>query len=170
MKLFAFGLASVGLAAAVAVDQVVDYSDWQVHRVNVAGANTEFAKLVKDIGLEVLKGKVDHSDVVDVMVSPSQLESFGKVTDAFETKVMHENLGESISAEAEYPVYAGIYPQTKNHINMALIAFQRRQLAMCQFKQLLQTLLGSTPITQLPTICSGSRILRPRFPTMLKRL
>lgn len=110
MRLLAFGLSSVGLAAAasIATTAKVNYDGWRVYRVNVGDKTAEFAKVVSDIGLEIWKGKADKSPVVDVMVSPSQLEAFEKESGELEVKLMHEDLGSSIFAEADFPAYAGI--------------------------------------------------------------
>jgi hypothetical protein len=108
MKFLALGLSSVGLAAAASVTTKVDYDGWRVYRVNVGEKAAKFSQVVSDIGLEIWKGKADSSPVVDVMVSPSQLEAFEKEAGELDVKLMHENLGNSIAAEGDFPVYAGI--------------------------------------------------------------
>jgi hypothetical protein len=108
MKLLTLGLASVGLAAAASVTTKANYDDWKVYRVNVGNNNAKFSKVVSDIGLETWKGKADSSSVVDVMVAPSQLQAWTKAAKQFQVELMHENLGQSISAEADFPEYAGI--------------------------------------------------------------
>jgi carboxypeptidase A4 len=108
MKYLGIALASLGLASAASVTKKVDYTDWKVYRVNV-GANTDkFSKVVSKLQLEPWKGKADSSDVVDVMVSPSQVADFEAGTQDIETNVMHENLGASISDENQFSVYAGM--------------------------------------------------------------
>jgi hypothetical protein len=118
MKLLAFGLSSLGLAAAasIATTAKVNYDGWRVYRVNVGDKSAKFSKVVSDIGLEIWKGKADKSPVVDVMVSPSQLSAFEKQSADLDVRLMHENLGDSISAEADFPAYAGILPSKVVHI------------------------------------------------------
>jgi hypothetical protein len=113
MRLLAFGLSCAGLScaglvSAASIATKVNYDGWRVYRVNVGDNTAKFSKVVSDIGLEIWKGKADKSAVVDVMVSPSQLEAFEKEAGELEVKLMHENLGNSIFAEADFPVYAGI--------------------------------------------------------------
>ncbi|KAF2650456.1 hypothetical protein K491DRAFT_608767 [Lophiostoma macrostomum CBS 122681] len=105
MRFFALHLASLGLASAAAVNTKVTYDGWKVYRVNVAD-NAKFSTLVSDLGLATWKGRPETSDVVDVMVSPSQLEAWGQAAEGLETQVMHDNLGEAVAAEADFPVYA----------------------------------------------------------------
>jgi carboxypeptidase A4 len=97
MKYLGITLASLGLVSAASVAKKVDYADWKVYRVNV-GANAD----------KVSKMKPASSDVVDVMVSPSQLTEFEAETQDIETDIMHENLGASIEEENQFSVYAGM--------------------------------------------------------------
>lgn len=115
MKLL-LGLASLGLASAVSAATKVSYDGWKVYRVNVGSNAAEFSKLVNDVGLETWKGKPASSAVVDVMVSPSQLEAFEKAAEGLQVNLMHDNLGQSISTEAAFPVYTGIYPSNDFHM------------------------------------------------------
>jgi carboxypeptidase A4 len=107
MKLLTLSFA-LGLASAASVATKVDYTGWRVYRVNVAD-NAKFSKIVSDIGLATWKGKPATSKVVDVMVSPSQLNAFEQASKELQTKLMHDNLGEAIEAEADFPVYTGNY-------------------------------------------------------------
>lgn len=152
MKLLSLGLASLGLASAASVAAPVNYDGWKVYRVNVGDKNAEFSKIVSDIGLATWKGRVETSKVVDVMVSPSQLDAFEKAAESLETQLMHDNLGESIAAEADFPVYAGnLSPQPILHLNKALMAIQPRQTAMSRSMRL-QTLHGLMRTIPLTTI------------------
>lgn len=113
MKFSLISLASLGLASAASVTKQVSYDGWKVYRVNVGSNNAKFSKVVSDIGLETWKGKAASSEVVDVMVSPSQLKAWEKAAAGFEVDLMHDDLGQSISAEADFPVYASIYPRSR---------------------------------------------------------
>ncbi|KAJ4375924.1 hypothetical protein N0V83_001202 [Neocucurbitaria cava] len=106
MKFLGVTLASLGLASAATVTKKVSYDDWKVYRVNVGSNTAEFNALVSKLQLETWKGKPASSDVVDVMVPPSQVVDFETSTEGIETKVMHENLGQSIADEDTFGIYA----------------------------------------------------------------
>ncbi|CAO2652034.1 Nn.00g003170.m01.CDS01 [Neocucurbitaria sp. VM-36] len=111
MKFLGVTLASLGLASAATVTKKVTYDDWKVYRVNVGSNTAKFNDLVSKLQLETWKGKPASSDVVDVMVPPSQVLDFETSTEGIETKVMHENLGLSIADEESFGVYAaGLAP------------------------------------------------------------
>lgn len=120
MKLLTLGLASLGLTSAASITTKVNYDGWKAYRVNVGDDNAKFSKVVSDIGLETWKGRADSSAVVDVVVAPSQLEAFEKAAKELNVELMHDNLGESIAAEADFPVYAGIYPPELVHLDGGL--------------------------------------------------
>ncbi|KAF2748078.1 carboxypeptidase A1 precursor [Sporormia fimetaria CBS 119925] len=105
MKLLPWALASFGAASAVSVASKVSYDGWKVFRVNVGSKHTQFRELVNAIGLETWKGKPGGSQVVDVMVAPSQLAAWETAAGDFEFDLMHDNLGKSISVEGQFPVY-----------------------------------------------------------------
>lgn len=89
------------------VSKKVSYDDWKVYRVNV-GSNTEkFKSVVNKLQLETWKGKPATSQVVDVMVPPTQIKDFEASTADIDTAVMHENLGLSMADEDVFNVYAG---------------------------------------------------------------
>ena len=113
MKFLGITLASLGLVSAASVSnkQKVSYDDWKVVRVNGPSNTIKFQEVVKKLQLDVWKGKPSSGDVVDISVAPEQLSAFEEATKDFETKVMHENLGASISDENTFSVYAGEYSQ-----------------------------------------------------------
>ncbi|KAF2124252.1 hypothetical protein P153DRAFT_390803 [Dothidotthia symphoricarpi CBS 119687] len=113
MKLLSVALASLGLASAASVTKKISYDDWKVYRVNVGSDTAKFGKVVSKLQLETWKGKPATSDVVDVMVPPSQISDFEASTSDIETKIMHENLGLSIADEQGFEVYAaGLAPNS----------------------------------------------------------
>jgi len=95
----------LGLASAVSVQGKASYDGWKVYRINVNGKNSELSKAVNKIGLHTWKGKPEASSVVDVVVAPSQFDAFEKVAGQFTVELMHDDLGQSIAAEADFPVY-----------------------------------------------------------------
>lgn len=107
MKLLGVALASLGFASAASVTKKVSYDDWKVYRVNVGSNAAKFGDVMSRLQLETWKGKPASSDVVDVMVPPSQIADFESSTAGIETRVMHENLGLSIADEQSFGVYAG---------------------------------------------------------------
>ena len=116
MKFLGVALASLGLVSAASVTKKVSYDDWKVYRVNVGSNTAKFNDVVSKLQLEIWKGKPASSDVVDVMVPPSQVRDFETSTEDIETKVMHENLGLSIADEETFGVYAGKFTlQQKQH-------------------------------------------------------
>ncbi|KAF2469311.1 uncharacterized protein BDR25DRAFT_263790, partial [Lindgomyces ingoldianus] len=106
MKFLAVGLASLTLTSAVSIAQKANYDGYQVYRVNVGSDRSKLSDIVSSLKLSTWKGKVETSDVVDVMVPPSQLSDFKQSTETLNTKLMHENLGASISEETKFHVYA----------------------------------------------------------------
>jgi carboxypeptidase A4 len=106
MKFLGVTLASLGLASAASVAKKVNYDDWKVYRVNVGNNAAKVNDVVSKLQLELWKGKPSTSSVVDVMVPPSQVNAFEASTSDIETKVMHDNLGLSITDEDTFHVYA----------------------------------------------------------------
>jgi len=107
MKLLGITLASLCFISAATVTKKVSYDDWKVYRVNVGSNTDKFMGVVDKLKLETWKGKPATSDVVDVMVPPSQISDFEASTADIDTAVMHENLGLSIADEDVFSVYAG---------------------------------------------------------------
>jgi len=118
MKLLGVTLASLGLASAVSVTTKVSYDDWKVYRVNVGSNKAKFGDVVSKLQLETWKGKPTSSDVVDVMVPPSQISEFESSTVGIETRIMHDNLGLSIADEEGFDVYAGRKPSDETHVTI----------------------------------------------------
>lgn len=131
MKLLGITLASLGLASAASVSnkQKVSYDDWKVFRINGPSNTAKFQEVAKKLQLDVWKGKPSSGDVVDVSVAPEQLSAFEDATKDFETKIMHENLGASISDENTFSVYAGQYFGRLSR-QASLIVFKREPLPM----------------------------------------
>ncbi|KAF2850345.1 hypothetical protein T440DRAFT_397318 [Plenodomus tracheiphilus IPT5] len=100
MKFLGLAFASLGLASAATVAKKVSYDDWKVYRVNVGSNTAKFNDVVSKLKLETWKGKPASSDVVDVVVPPTQISAFEASTADIETRVMHENLGLSIADES----------------------------------------------------------------------
>ncbi|KAF2272357.1 uncharacterized protein EI97DRAFT_212145 [Westerdykella ornata] len=115
----ALGLASLGFASAASVATQVDYTGWKVYRVNVGHNNAQFSKAVQDVGVETWKGKAESSDVVDVMVAPTQIDAWEKAVADFEVKVMHDDLGQSIAAEGDFPVYISATAEDRDSTHLA---------------------------------------------------
>lgn len=112
MKFLAVSLATIGLAAAAAVESKVDYAGWKVFRVNVGADSAKLASIVDTLRLETWKGKVGTSKVVDLMVPPTQIEAFEVSAKDLTKEVMHEDLGASITNEEVFETYASMYPPT----------------------------------------------------------
>ncbi|OAL43810.1 hypothetical protein IQ07DRAFT_288497 [Pyrenochaeta sp. DS3sAY3a] len=113
MKFLGVTLATVGLVSAASVTKKVSYDDWKVYRVNIGSNTDKFTDVVNKLQLETWKGKPATSNVVDVMVPPSQVADFEASTEDIETEVMHENLGLSIADEQSFGVYAaGLAPNS----------------------------------------------------------
>lgn len=112
MKLLSLTLASLGLASAATVVRPVSYDGWKVYRVVVGDNSAKLSEVMSKLQLKTWKGKVETSDVVDVVVPPTQIEAFVSSTEALNTKLMHDDLGVSIAEETNFSVYAsGIYPR-----------------------------------------------------------
>jgi hypothetical protein len=160
MKLLNVALASLGLASAATVSKKVSYDDWKVYRVNVGSNAAKIDSVMSKLQLELWKGKPASSDVVDVMVPPSAVKDFEASTGDIQTKVMHENLGLSISDEENFSVYAGTLPHMPALNEYGTNAIHQLVLH--------QVLLGSTRTIPLPTTCNGSQISRLHIQTTLK--
>lgn len=106
MKFLGVTLASLGLVSAATVTKKVSYDDWKVYRVNVGSNSEKFQGVVNKLKLETWKGKPATSEVVDVMVPPTQIKDFESSTAGIQTAVMHENLGLSMADEDVFSVYA----------------------------------------------------------------
>lgn len=160
MKLLGVTLASLGLASAATVAKKVNYDDWKVFRVNVGSEGAKLQDVMTKLQLELWKGKPASSDVVDLMVPPSAVSDFEASTQDFETKIMHENLGQSIAEEQSFSVYAGNtydFPPIDGQCDMGCGANCDHQLDWHP------TRLGSTRTTVLLTTCNG-------FPTSRLRI
>ncbi|KAF1998949.1 hypothetical protein P154DRAFT_535833 [Amniculicola lignicola CBS 123094] len=106
MRFLTLGLALTSLTSAALVQRKVSYDGFKVYRINVGENRDQLAKVVSSLKLATWKGKVATSDVVDLMVGPTQIEAFEKSTVELDTKLMHDDLGLSIAQEQDFPVYA----------------------------------------------------------------
>jgi carboxypeptidase A4 len=105
--LAAVSLASLTLVDALVAPRSVSYDGWKVYRVNVGENRSKLKDVVSGLQLGTWKGSVDTSDIVDVMVAPTQIQKFEAETKNIDTAVMHEDLGASISEETSFTTYAG---------------------------------------------------------------
>lgn len=106
MKFLAI-LSSLTLVSALAAPSKVSYDGWKVYRVNTGVNRSKLKDVVGKLQLGTWKGSVDTSDIVDVMVPPTQIQKFETQAEDLNVEVMHEDLGASISEEASYTTYAG---------------------------------------------------------------
>jgi hypothetical protein len=159
MKFVGVALASLGLASAATVTKKVSYDDWKVYRMNVASNGAKVNDVVSKLDLQLWKGKPDSSEVVDVMVPPSQIKDFEASTSDVETRVMHDNLGLSIADEDTFSAYAGNFPRFWSNVDKTLMW---KQLALLPMQH------GSNLTIRLLITCNGSRILRLHTPRTLK--
>jgi murein tripeptide amidase MpaA len=104
MKFLAI-LASLTLASALAAPKVT-YDGWKVYRINTGVNRAKLKDVVGKLQLGTWKGSVDTSEVVDVMVPPTQVQKFETAAEDLDLAVMHENLGASISEESAFTTYA----------------------------------------------------------------
>ncbi|KAH7112890.1 carboxypeptidase-like protein A [Dendryphion nanum] len=108
MKLLSISIASLGLASAISLNtRSNDYEGTTVWRVTVGSNGAKLLQIIKDLSLQTWKGHAETSPVVDVMVAPSVLDKFKESTKTWDAVLMHKNLGESIKAEGDFPIYPG---------------------------------------------------------------
>ena len=88
------------LVSAVALEGQAKYDGYKVVRVK---SSAQVKKLIQGLSLATWNGAAKDDGFVDVVVPPG-VRPFDTAT----THVMHEDLGASIGAEAEYGVYAGM--------------------------------------------------------------
>jgi carboxypeptidase A4 len=138
MKFIGVALASLGLASAATVTKKVSYNDWKVYRINVGSNAAKVNDVVSKFDLQLWKGKPSSSSVVDVMVPPSQIKDFEASTEDVETRIMHDNLGLSISDEDTFSVYAGDYtPDLGAMRTKTLTGNNSRRCSECNMVQIL---------------------------------
>jgi len=106
MKFLLAGLASLTLTSAIAAPKKVSYDGWKTYRINVGSDRAALKETVETLKLGTWKGSVDTSDIVDVVVPPTQIKEFQAKAQSFKATVMHEDLGASIAEEADFGVYA----------------------------------------------------------------
>lgn len=110
MKLLLSLYSLLGLASAAALQsRKVSYDGFKVVRVPVGMDASKVTDIVSKLGLSTWKGAPQAGRFADIVVSPDRLDDFTKATQGMEVEVMHENLGESIAQESEFPAFSGIY-------------------------------------------------------------
>jgi hypothetical protein len=102
-------LANLALASTVVAKTT--YDGHQALRI-VAGEDvTELQNVINSLELPTWKGVTNGvpraNALVDVVVSPEKLDTFTELTANMTVEVMHEDLGASIAAEAQFEPYAG---------------------------------------------------------------
>lgn len=102
-----FGL--LASASAAAVTNKVSYDGYKVFRVGtVDQAAVDHLKSVSEkLGLQRWEAPLVPGAYNDFAVAPHQLEQFNKLVGDLKPKVMHEDLGHSISQESAPSTYAG---------------------------------------------------------------
>lgn len=150
MKFIGVALASLGLASAATVTKKISYDDWKVYRINVGSNAAKVNDVVSKFDLQLWKGKPASSDVVDVMVPPSQIKDFEASTSDVETRVMHDNLGLSIADEDTFSVYAGNFPRLRSNIDKMLTGYHSRRCSERNLVQLIPLDRGSHAMDQRP--------------------
>lgn len=85
----------VSTAAAVSEDEPVTYNGFKVFRIKTYGHTSAVREQLEPLGLDEWGHEIDH---VDVAVAPHQLAAFEAL--GFETHVMHDDLGASITSES----------------------------------------------------------------------
>lgn len=66
--------------------------------------------IVNRLALQTWKGAPRANAMADIVVPPSQVDSFQKEIDGMQAITMHSNLGESIANESSFQTYAGKLP------------------------------------------------------------
>lgn len=100
----------LGLASAAVLQQPkVSYDGYKVVRVPVGMDASKVTDMVSKLGLSTWKGAPKAGSFADIVVAPSKLDAFTKATEGMQVHVMHENLGESITKESEFPAFSGMY-------------------------------------------------------------
>lgn len=102
-----FGL--LASASAAAVNQKVNYDGYKVFRVGTADqAAVDHLKSVSEkLGLQRWEAPLVPGAYNDFAVAPHQLDEFHKQVGDLKPKVMHEDLGHSITLESTPSTYAG---------------------------------------------------------------
>ncbi|KAH8179486.1 zinc carboxypeptidase domain-containing protein [Sarocladium implicatum] len=101
MKLSIFAtlaLTSAGVLAAPKAEKPKSYDGFKVFRVSTHGETSQVESKLEDVTYQPW----EHSDTyLDVVIGPDDLEAFEKL--GLDARVMHKNLGQSISEEAVEP-------------------------------------------------------------------
>lgn len=98
----------VSLVSAIALEGQARYDGYKVVRVK---SSAEVKKLIQELSLSTWNGAAKDDGFIDVVVPPG-VQSFDTAT----THVMHQDLGASIAAEAEYGVYAGMRQERRRFV------------------------------------------------------
>ncbi|TLD04478.1 uncharacterized protein PgNI_11925 [Pyricularia grisea] len=112
MTLSALSLGAFALFSALPVNsaavapQSVSYDGYKVFRVAVGDNVDKVNGIVDRLALQTWKGAPRANAMADIVVPPSQLDSFQKEIDGMQAITMHSNLGESIANESSFQAYA----------------------------------------------------------------
>ncbi|KAH7020770.1 uncharacterized protein B0I36DRAFT_252034 [Microdochium trichocladiopsis] len=107
MKLLLSVYGLLGLVSAAALQpRKVSYDGFKVVRVPVGMDASKVTDIVSQLGLSTWKGAPQAGRFADIVVAPEKFDAFTKATQGMEVSVMHENLGESIAQESEFPDFS----------------------------------------------------------------
>ncbi|KAL8813124.1 MAG: hypothetical protein Q9223_007124, partial [Gallowayella weberi] len=105
MKLLLFASLVLGLVSAVIVPRKANYDGYQVVRLSVGSDLPKVKNLIQSLALSTWNGGPKANAEVDIVVPADKVAEFQASTVDLDKAVMHENLGQSIAQETEYPVY-----------------------------------------------------------------
>ncbi|KAM3072180.1 hypothetical protein ACMFMG_008636 [Clarireedia jacksonii] len=93
-------------ALAIATETKVNYDGYQVFRLKADENNIgKINDVVSSLDLQTWKNSAKLG-VADIVVPPHQVENFLRTTEDFQREVMHNDLGASITEEAQYEEYS----------------------------------------------------------------
>ena len=109
MKFLLGACSLLGLASAATLQpRKVTYDGYKVVRLPVGMDASKVTGIVNKLGLSTWKGAPKAGYMADIVVAPEKFDDFTKATEGMELTVMHENLGQSIAAESEFPAFSGM--------------------------------------------------------------
>ncbi|KAJ1329880.1 carboxypeptidase A4 [Microdochium nivale] len=107
MKLLLSACTLLGLASAATLQpRKISYDGFQVVRLPVGMDASKVTDIVNKLGLSTWKGAPKAGHYTDIVVAPEKIAAFTKATAGMERSVLHENLGQSIAAESEFPAFS----------------------------------------------------------------
>lgn len=109
MKLLLSACTLLGLASAATIQpRKISYDGFQVVRLPVGMDASKVTDIVNKLGLSTWKGAPKAGHYTDIVVAPEKIAAFTKATAGMERSVLHENLGQSIAAESEFPAFSSM--------------------------------------------------------------